>query len=92
MVLSAVKTKQRPREYWLHGAHRMVCCGCTGLYNALLDQPGFAQKRASGWIQFHLVPIIIRAPTVTAQDVVGEEREGVHIEQGAAGEWIKAQG
>ena len=29
---------------------------------------------------------------MTAQDVVGEDREGVHIEQSAAGEWIRAQG
>ena len=29
---------------------------------------------------------------MTARDVVGEEREGVHIEQSAAREWIKAQG
>ena len=50
------------------------------------------KKRASEWVQFYLDPISIRAQTVTAQDVVGEEREGVHIEQSAAEEWIKAQG
>ena len=36
--------------------------------------------------------IRIRARTVTGQDVVGEEREGVHINKSAAGQWIKAQG
>ena len=92
VVLSAVKPKQRPPEYGLHGAHRMVCCGCTGLYNALRDQHAFTEKRASEWVQFYLDPIRIQARTVTAQDVVGEDREGVHIEQTAAGEWIKAQG
>ena len=92
VVLNAVKPKQRPPEYGLHGAHRMVCCGCTGLYNALRDQHAFTEKRASEWVQFYLDPIRIQARTVTAKDVVGEDREGVHIEQTAAGEWIKAQG
>ena len=50
VVLSAVKPKWRPPEYGLHGAHRMVCCGCTRLYNALADQHGFTEKGASGWI------------------------------------------
>ena len=92
VVLSAVKPKQRPLEYGLHGAHRMVCCGCTGLYNALRDQHAFAKKRAPEWVPFYLEPIRIRPPTMTAHDVVGEEREGVHIEPSAAGEWMKAQG
>ena len=92
VVLSAVKPKQRPPEYGLHGAHRMVCCGCTGLYNALRDQHAFTEKRASEWVQFYLDPIRIQARTVTAQVVAGEDREGLHIEQTAAGEWIKAQG
>ena len=92
MVLSAVKPKQRPPEYGLHGVHRMVCCGCTGLYDAWRDQHGFAEKRASEWIQFYLDAIRIRGRTVTAHDVVGEEREGVHIEHSASREWIKAQG
>ena len=92
VVLSAVKPNQRPPEYGLHGAHRMVCCGCTGVYNALCDQHAVAEKRASEWVHFYLDPIRIRARTVTAQDVVGEERDGVHIEQSAAREWIKAQG
>ena len=92
VVLSAVKPKKRPPEYGLHGAHRMVCCGCTGLYNALRDQHAFAEKRASEWVQFYLDPIRIRARTLTVQDVVGEEREALHIEQSAAREWIKAQG
>ena len=87
-----MKPKQRPPEYGLHGAQRMVCCGCRGLYKAFRDQHAFAEKRASEWVQFYLDPIRIRARTMTVQDVVGEEREGVHIEQSAAGsrEWIKA--
>ena len=92
VVLSAVKPKQRPPEYGLHGAHRIVCCGCTRLYNALRDHNAFTEKRASEWVHFYLDPIRIRARIVTAEDVVGGEREGVHIEQSAAGEWIKAQG
>ena len=49
VVLSAVKPKQRPPEYGLHGAHRMVCCGCTGLYNALRDNIRLQKKeRRSG--------------------------------------------
>ena len=59
---------------------------------ALRDQHGFAEKRASRWIQFYLDTLRIRARTVIAQDVVGEEGEGVHIQQSAAVEWIKAQG
>ena len=167
VVLSGLKPKQRPPDYGQHGAHRMVCCGCIGLYNAPLHPPralrpphghpptpprpprappcpvclphlhshvpaqsttrgtpfhnryihnrsfsswksgthaavvsppalrgqhAFTEKRASEWVEFYLDPIRIRARTVTAQDVVGEEREGVHIEQSAAGEWIKTQG
>ena len=30
VVLSAVKPKQRPPKYGLHGAHRIVCYGFTG--------------------------------------------------------------
>ena len=44
VVLSAVKPKRRPPEYGLHGAHRMVCCGCTGLCNALRDEHACTKK------------------------------------------------
>ena len=78
VVLSAVKPKHTPREYGLHGAHRMVCCGCTGFCNVFRDQHAFAEKRLSAWVQFYLDPIRIRGRTVTAHDVVGEEGRSAH--------------
>ena len=93
VVETAFKPKSRPPEYGLHGVHRMVCCGCTGVCNALQSEHDFfGKKKSSEWTEFYLDPIRIRARTVTAEDVVGEKKDGVHIEQSAAGEWVKAEG
>ena len=95
MCFPCIPPVQRPCDYGLHGVHKNLHDGLTGVTSGLVKWHGWSKLRAHRWVQWFLDPIRVDSRTAIAEqcEVEGEAgSKALRLEQAVAALWLKKEG